>query len=191
MVIQQKKIAKNQFLYFGKKVCIYSTAKIVSPENLFLDDHSIISDFCFILATGFTKIGKYSRLAPYSSITGGGQVYIGDFTDISYGVKIISGSDDILGPYLFSPTVPKEDRNIIRDQIQISNYSFIGSNSIIYPGVKIGEGVVVNPGTIVKNDLEPWSIYGEASCHLLGKRKHRQIILEKSEKLFSKKLDIE
>ena len=186
-MIQQKKIDKSRFLYFGQKVCIHSSAIIVASENLFLDDHSIISDFCFILATGFTKIGKYSRLAPHSCITGGGQVYIGDFTDISYGVKIISGSDDILGPYLFLPTVPSEDRNITRDQIQISSYSFIGSNSIIYPGVKIGEGVIVNPGTIVKRDLDPWSIYGGASCHLLGKRKHRQIIIEKGERLLSKK----
>ncbi len=86
----------TNFLYFGNDSVVYPLAKIIHPENIFLEDKAIISDFCFILASKYIKIGKYAHLAPYSMITGGGEVTIGNFVEISYGAKIISGTDDIL-----------------------------------------------------------------------------------------------
>ncbi|MGD8779544.1 MAG: hypothetical protein PVH88_11360 [Ignavibacteria bacterium] len=173
----------EDYLYLGKNSKIYPTAKIINPKNLFLDDYSIVSDFTFILASKFVKIGKYSNLAPYSMITGGGDVIINDFVDISYGVKIISGKDDIFGESLFTPSVPIELRNVERSNIEIGKLSFIGANSIIYPDVKIGEGVIVNPGTIVKYNLKSWHIYEGADCNLLGIRKHKKEIIKKTEEL--------
>ncbi|MHB2153598.1 acyltransferase [Calditrichota bacterium GD2] len=179
-------IKKDDFLYMGRESKIYPLAKIIYPQNLFLDDFAIIDDFCFILASKFIKIGKYSHMAPYSMITGGGEVYIEDFVEISYGAKIISGTDDIFGEYLFTPSIPEEFRNVNRDRVTIGRFSFIGANSIVYPGVRIGEGVIVNPGTIVKQNLKSWGIYEGPDARLIGKRKYKDQIIKKAEALLKK-----
>lgn len=176
---------KEDYLYFGKESRVYPLAKIINPEYIFLDDYSIISDYCFIYAGKYIRIGKYSNLSPYSLITGGGEVYIGNFVEISFSVKIISGTDDIFGKSLFTPSVPANFRNIKRLNVEIGDYVFIGANSIVYPGVKIGEGVIINPGTIVKNNLRSWNIYEGPECKLIGKRKFKKDIVEKAEKLLS------
>lgn len=177
----------SDFLFLGKQATIFPLAKVINPENLFLDDHAIISDFCFVLASKFIKIGKYSHMAPYSMITGGGEVYIHDFVDISYSVKIISGTDDIFGDSLFTPSVPEKYRKIKRSTVEINNFAFIGANSVIYPGVKIGEGAIVNPGTVVKTNLEAWSVYEGTDCRMTGKRKHKDEIIKKASELITLK----
>lgn len=178
----------DKLLFCGENAVVHELSKIVYPDHLFLDDFSVISDFTFILATKFVKIGKYSQLSPYSLITGGGEVYIGNFVDISYGAKIICGSDDIFGEFLFTSGVPKAYRNIIRNNVEINDYSIIGANSIIYPGVTVGEGVIVNPSTIVKENLKPWSVYEGVNCKLIGKRKFKKEIVSKAENLLTSKL---
>lgn len=35
----------------------------------------------------------------------------------------------------------------------------IGGNSVILPGVTIGEGASVGAGSVVTKDLEPWGVY--------------------------------
>lgn len=162
-------------LYRGKESQIYPLTRIVHPENLLLDDYAVISDFCFVLAGTYTKIGKYSRLAPYVMITGGGETYIHDYVDVSYGSKILTGSDDIYDGYLSLPNVPAERRKISRGRVEIHAYAYIGINSVIYPGITIGEGALTEPNTIVKQNLEPWTIYGGFNCMKLGKRKHAQL----------------
>lgn len=175
----------EQYLYHGKNVSVYPTAKIIFPNNLFIDDNAIISDFCFVLASKYVRIGKYSNLSPYSLITGGGEVYIGNFVEISFSVKIISGTDDIFGKSLFTPNVPSNFRNTKRLNVEIGDFVFIGANSIVYPGVKIGEGVIINPGTIVKRNLQSWNIYEGPECKLIGKRKFKKEIVLKANQLLS------
>ncbi|QOJ30172.1 MAG: acyltransferase [Ignavibacteriales bacterium] len=173
----------SDFLFIGKDAVVFPLAKIVFPETVFIDDHAVVSDFCFILGKKFVKIGKYSHLAPYAMITGGGEVYIQDFVDISYAVKIISGTDDIFGDSLFTPSVPANLRKVKRSTVEINNFAFIGANSLIYPGVKIGEGAIVNPGTIVRKNLDSWTVYDGQECLPVGKRKYREEIIRKAEQL--------
>ena len=125
-------------------------------------------------------------MAPYSLITGGGSVFIEDFVDISYGVKIISGSDDIFGDSLFTPSVPSSMRKIQHQNVTIQKYTFIGANSIVYPGVTIGEGAIIHPGTIVNHDLKPWSIYGGFDCRSLGNRMHKNQIIDKANSIIAR-----
>jgi acetyltransferase-like isoleucine patch superfamily enzyme len=180
-------IAKSNFLYYGKGARIYSSAKIINAENIFIDDFAIISDFCFVLAGAYLKLGKYSRLGPYCLISGGGDVHIDNFADLSYGAKIITGSDDLFGNSLITPSVPAEFRKIKTQPVTIGKHAFIGANSIIYPGVTIGEGAIVNPATIVHKSLESWSIHGGPSCAYLGKRQNREEIIAKEFRLLEKK----
>lgn len=159
------------FLYKSESAVIYSTAKIVNHLNLFLDDYSVLSDFVFINAGKFTKIGKYSKLSPYVLVTGGGELYIDPCVDVSYSVKILTGYDNIYDGNLSLPSVPHNFRDVVRVKTEIKRFSFIGTNSMILPGSYIGEGVVVEPNTVVRGKLNDWHIYGGNECACLGLRK--------------------
>ena len=40
----------------------------------------------------------------------------------------------------------------------IKNGVFIGPNSTIMPGVKIGEGAIIGAKSLVVNDIPPWTM---------------------------------
>lgn len=58
-----------------------------------------------------------------------------------------------------NPPIPEKYRRVNRQGCKLENFSFIGANSCIFPGVIIGAGVVVGAGSIVRENLEPWGIY--------------------------------
>ena len=66
--------------------------------------------------------------------------------------------------------------------ITIQDDAYIGANSVIMPGVTIGEGALVGSNSFVNKDLEPWGIYVGSPCRKIGERqkptKERQAIID-------------
>ena len=176
-----KPVVENVPLYLGFGAIIRPWARIVNPKGLFVDDFAVIDDFSFILATARTHIGKFAHLSPFSLVSGGGEFQLGDFSEISYGAKIITGTDDIYGNYLFTPSVPIGLRNVKRSSVTIEELSIVGTNAIVYPGVRIGQGAIVCPGTIVKTNLLSWRVYEGIDCQCIGYRKGKKELIEKME----------
>jgi len=52
-----------------------------------------------------------------------------------------------------------EGKEII-GQVLIKKGAFIGMNSVVLPGVTIGEGAVVAAGSVVTRDVEDFTVYG-------------------------------
>lgn len=102
-------------------------------------------------------MGSHVHIASFTSITGGGDFSIGDFSTISSGVRICTGTDN---PYLLhNSTIPDEYRDVERSYVRIGDYAFVGVGSIVMPGVTIGEGAVVGAGSLVLKDLDPWCVF--------------------------------
>ena len=163
---------------------IYDTAKIINRKNLSVGDYSQIDDFVFFNAGLESNIGRFVHIASFTSIVGGGKFYMEDFSGLSAGCRIITGSDDFMGGGLTNPTVPEEYTNVNISSVRISKHAIIGTNVTILPGVVIGEGVAVGAGCVVRKSLEPWTIYAGMDCKPIKKRKREKIVdLEK--KLFN------
>ena len=94
---------------------------------------------------------------------------IGDFSGISIGVRIITGTEEIEGG-LSNPTIPREMRVVKRGRVQIGDHVLIFAGSIILPNVVIGEGAVVAAGSIVHHDLDSWSVYAGNPLVKIGVR---------------------
>lgn len=145
-------------------VTTFEYTKIVGVENIEFGQDVLIDDFVFIYAKSKTRIGSSVHIASFVSITGGESLTMGDFSGIASGSRIITASDDFKGWGFGNPTVGEEYRNVKRAPIHIGKFCIVGANSVVLPGVTVGDGAVIGAGSTVTRDLAPWGIY-------LGNRK--------------------
>ena len=77
-------------------------------------------------------------------------IYIGNNVGIAHNTRIYTLGHDIDDPYFRTKGAPV----YIRDNV------FIFSNSLIMPGVTIGEGAVVLAGSVVTKDVDSYTVVG-------------------------------
>lgn len=174
----------KEFKFYGKNVKIFDLCRIINKNNFAIDDYSQLDDFVFINAGKVCKIGKFVHISSFTTIIGGGEFSIGDFSGLSAGCRIITGSDDFRGAFLSNPTVPEEYKNVEIGKVKIGKHCILGSNSVVLPNIEIPDGVTIGAGSIVGKQLEPWSIYAGFNPRKIGERSKDGIIdLEKKIKL--------
>jgi len=154
----------------GTNVKIFDQAVIINPNNLEIGENSHIDDFVFLNAGERTVIGRNVHISAFTSIIGGGELIMEDFSGLSAGCRIITGSDDFSGNSLTNLTVPKEYRDITVGKIHIGKHVILGSNVVVMPNVTIGDGCIVSAGAVINKDLEPWSIYVGYNPKKVGSR---------------------
>jgi acetyltransferase-like isoleucine patch superfamily enzyme len=114
---------------------IRERAKIVSPENLRLGEHCWIGEGAVLDASGGLAIGEHTSI--------GLNVLV--FTHSSWLANMMlenhSGSD-----------------LIERKPVRIGRGCFIGGNSVIMPGVTIGDFATVNPLSVVTRDVPEYCL---------------------------------
>lgn len=140
-------------------VSTFEYTKIVGVENIEFGTNIIIDDFVFIYAKKKSKIGSYVHIGSFTSITGGESFSMKDFSGLSSGVRIFTGSEDFNEWGFGNPTIDEKYRNTKRSPVNIGKFCVIGANSVILPGVTVGEGATVGAGSVVTKNLEPWGIY--------------------------------
>ena len=159
----------------------FEYTKIIGIENIDFGKYVIIDDFVLIYAKEQIKIGNYVHIASFTSISGGGEFVMEDFSAISSGCRIVTGTDDFKDGGFGNSTVSNEFRNVTTGKVQIEKFAIIGGNSVILPNVTIGEGASVGAGSVVTKDLEPWGIY--VGNRRIGWRDKEEVL--KSYKAFS------
>lgn len=142
-----------------KSVTMYPFTKIIGVEHIEFGNNIIIDDFVLIIAKEPMKIGSYVHIGSFSSIVGGSEFEMGDFSGLSHGCRIITGTEDFKNGGFGNPTIDEEYRGVTRSPIKIGRFSVIGANSVILPGVTIGEGVSVGAGSVVSKNLDSWGVY--------------------------------
>ncbi len=165
-----KPVNHLNFARVGKDVTIWPLAKIISPEVISIGNSVIIDDFVFLMGGKKTVIGDFVHIASFSSITGGGEFLMEDFTCLSSGVRVFTGNEDYLGGCMTNSAVPPPYRVPIRSSVTLKKHAIVGANSVILPGVVIGEGAVVGAHSLVKKDCKPWTIYGGSPAKELKAR---------------------
>ena len=170
----------------GSHAKVFRGCRLVRAELISLGDYSQIDELVHIFAGNGVTIGRHCHMAFGSSISGGGTCEIGDFASLAAGVRLITGTELAQGGGLTNPTVPPEFRSVSRSFVRIGAHAWIYTNSLILPGVTIGEGAVVGAGSIVHHDLKPWSIYTGNPLVQIGVR-DSQPLLEKAKHLLPEK----
>jgi len=140
-------------------VRIFEPTVIINIENIEFGKYVIIDSFVLIQAKKKTKIGDHVHIPSFSSVTGGGKLVMEDYSGLSSGVRIFTGSDDFKDWGFGNPTIDEKFRNVRVGEVLIRKFAIIGANSVILPDVEIGEGVAVGAGSVVTKTLQPWGIY--------------------------------
>ncbi|MEN6475451.1 MAG: acyltransferase [Syntrophaceae bacterium] len=140
-------------------VTTYEFTKIIGIENITFGVHIIIDDFVMIHAKKKMEIGDYVHIACFSSILGGEEFIMGDFSGLSAGCRIFTGSEDLKNWGFGNPTIHESYRNVHRAPVIIEKFACIGANSVVLPGVIIGEGASVGANSVVTRDIAPWGVY--------------------------------
>lgn len=137
----------------------FEFTKIIGIENIEFGENIIIDDFVLIYAKEKIKIGNFVHIANFASITGGNELVIGDFAAVSQGCRILTATDDFKFSGFGNSTVDNQFRNIKSAPIKIGKFCIVGANSVVLPGVTIGEGATIGANSVVTRDVEPWGVY--------------------------------
>ena len=163
------------FKAIGRDVTIWPMARVVRPEAISIGDSVIIDDFVYMAGGRSTVIGSFVHIAMHASIAGGGELTMADFSGLSGGVRVYTGNEDYNGGSLTNPTVPLPYRHPDRSFVRIEKHVIVGANSVILPGVTIGEGAVIGANSLVTKDCKPWTVYFGTPARPLRRRPAEQI----------------
>ncbi len=148
---------------FMKFTRISSSTKILSGEQLDCEDN--------------VWIGHYSLLDASNGITIGKGVQTGPF------VSIFSHSSHISIRLLGENYLQSDDRiGYIDGNVTIGEYTFIGTSSVIFPGVTIGKGCLVKAGSVVTRPIPDFSIVSGNPAVVTGS------VLDMDEKYFHEEI---
>ena len=89
-----------------------------------------------------------------------------------------SSNDDYSGATLTGPTVPAELSHVHAAPVHVGRHVIIGAGSVLLPGVTIGDGAAVGALSIVKRDVEPFTIVAGPDGRVIGERKRDLLELE-------------
>jgi galactoside O-acetyltransferase len=159
----------------GKDVRISNLSVINHPNLVKIGNHVSIDQWVYI-STKLT-LENYIHVAQCVSIIGGSRASLTmkNFTNIGAGGKIVCATDDFREG-MINPLVPEEYRTIINEPIVFEEYSTLGVNCTVLPGVTLGEGSIVGANSVVTRDTDPWTIYAGSPAKPIRARKKDRII---------------
>lgn len=129
---------------------------IIDEDRLELHETSRIDSFCLINATGGVRLKPESVIHAGSHVVGSGAFEMGPRSVVTYNCVVLTSTADLCYPA--STAVPEEERYSITEDVEIRREGFIGSGSVVAPGVTVHEGGVVAANTYVNEDVPPWSV---------------------------------
>jgi galactoside O-acetyltransferase len=145
------------FKSVGKDVKLSRKASIYSPEKISIGDNVRIDDFCIL--SGEITLGSNIHISAYVALYGAKGIIMEDYSGVSPKSVVYSAMDDFSGDYLIGPIHPDGTTNVTGGLVRICRFVQIGSNSVIFPNLTIGEGSVIGVCSLVNKDCEEWGVY--------------------------------
>ena len=127
---------KKRFLSCGKNIRLENTCQIIVPDKFSIGDNSSISHYTTIYATFGVTIGKNCLISSNCGISSYNHIQ-----------ESLNRHSDVEKDDLYSKPV------VICDNV------WIGMNSCILPGVKIGQNSIIGSGSVVTKNVPPNEIW--------------------------------
>lgn len=154
---------------------------VITAPNIHVGDYTYYDD-----ANHPTEFEKNNVLFNYLEF--GDQLIIGKFCSIASGTKFIMGSANhrldsvttypfhVFGGLWQEKTPDHLSQLPFKGDTVVGNDVWIGRESIIMPGVKIGDGAIIAAYSVVTKDVLPYSVVGGHPARLIKKRFDDELI---------------
>lgn len=154
---------------------------VITAPNIIVGDYTYYDD-----SVAPTEFEKNNVLFNYPEF--GDKLIIGKFCSIASGTKFIMGSANhrlgsvttypfnVFGGSWQENTPDHMSQLPFKGDIVIGNDVWIGRESIIMPGVKIGAGAIIAAYSVVTKDVEPYSVVGGNPARFIKKRFNDELI---------------
>lgn len=154
---------------------------VITAPNIIVGDYTYYDD-----ALAPTEFEKNNVLFNYPEF--GDKLIIGKFCSIASGTKFIMGSANhrlgsvttypfnVFGGSWQENTPDHMSQLPFKGDIVIGNDVWVGRESIIMPGVKIGDGAIIAAYSVVTKDVEPYSVVGGNPARFIKKRFNDELI---------------
>lgn len=142
----------------------------------------------YVVGRNKARIGKNTNIHPTVIIREGQNVEIGDNCYFNHNTIMIGGHSNgklIIGNYVQTgpnvgffvanhhyadPTKPIKSQGYDEDDIIVEDDVWIGANSIVTSGVKIGKGSVIGANSVVTKDIPPFSVAAGCPVKVIKRR---------------------
>jgi maltose O-acetyltransferase len=109
---------------------------------------------------GGVTIGPGTTIDQLVKLDGRGGVTIGRSVSIAPEVCLLTADHDPMSPSFEGRTAP----------VVIEDYAWLGTRSMVLPGVTVGTGAVVAAGAVVTRDVPAYAIVGGVPARVIGER---------------------
>ncbi len=154
---------------------------MITAPNIFVGDYTYYDDP--VDPTAFERSNVLFNWPEF-----GDSLYIGKFCSIASGVQFIMGSANhrissistypfnVFGGAWAENTPPHLSQLPFKGDTVIGNDVWIGRDSVIMPGVKIGDGAIIAAYSVVVKDIEPYTVAGGNPARPIKKRFDEELI---------------
>jgi acetyltransferase-like isoleucine patch superfamily enzyme len=161
-----------KYYIIGQNSIIYDTGQILN--NLFKEENIIIGDYVHIrgeLLTfahgGKILVGDYCYIGKNTYIWSAKSIIIGNRVLIAHNCNIFDNDTHPINPLkrhlqykeIISAGHPKQI-NLKEEDVILEDDVWVGANSTILKGVKLGRGAIISAGSVVIRDVDPYTIVG-------------------------------
>ena len=170
---------------FGKDAILYNLAN--NPSNIIIGKDALIEGELIVHKYGgYIKVGEHFYLGRNSRIWSGESVEIGDHVLVSHNVGIVDTNVHELDAIERSERQIEQLKNgpwatkgaIVTAPVKIGSHVWINFNVIILKGVSIGDGAIIAAGSIVTQNVDPYTLVAGVPARFIKK-------LEQSEREIS------
>lgn len=154
------------FRRLGADVVIENGVLVFHPENISIGENVYIGHNTILKAYHVNElvIGDGSWIGQQCFLHSGGGITIGKHVGIGPGVKILTSSHALH----LSTTLPIMHRPLIFNPVEILDGCDLGVNSVILPGVKLGENVQVGAGAVVTKSFPDNCVVAGVPARIIG-----------------------
>jgi acetyltransferase-like isoleucine patch superfamily enzyme len=174
-------LSKKEGCILGEGTCLHPSSRIdnyqARREAITIAAHSQILGQLLVFAHGGNiRIGESCYVGEHSRIWSADSIWIGDRVLISHSVNIHDNNSHSLSAQnrhlhvgqIFSHGHPQILDDVASVPVIIEDDAWIGFNSTLLKGVRIGRGAIVGAATVVTKDVPAYAIVAGSPAKIIG-----------------------